>query len=209
MMRSPLYLTVLILLSSTLSFVPFSDSSADGTVVYADERDIHQMIMERDHFIEDRGQLTREDIDYYSTGEIRAGFTDGSVVYAQGVQESYSYEVVFSGCNGKGPAGMEERLTKYNYFRGNDRDKWVTDAGSYDVVMYEDLWDDIDMKYYSMEGSLKYDIIVKPGADLSKVSFEVIGADIHTSPDGSSMIFDTPLGRTSDGGLYAYQGEEV
>lgn len=170
--------------------------------------DVEEQTMERDHFIMNLGQLSRDDIRFYSMGGLRAGFTDSSVVFALGMERSYSYEVEFIGSNDVEPQGIREAPTKYNFFQGRDRDSWVTDAGSFEEVIYEDLWDDMDLIFYCKDEELKYDLIAAPGADISKISFRVIGADISASSDLTTLKFHTPLGVVSDGGLFAYQEEE-
>ncbi len=161
--------------------------------------------MEREHFIEGHGHLSRDDIRYYSMGSLRAGFTDRSVVYAIDGDGTYSYEVEFVDRNEVEPTGIEEEVTKYNFFLGNDPGSWVSNASCYRKVLYEDLWNGIDLLFYCYQGSLKYDLIVSPFAEVTDIRFHVIGAEITTSSDGQELLFDTPFGTISDGNLIAYQ----
>jgi hypothetical protein len=53
-----------------------------------------------------------------------------------------------------------------NYFIGNDPSKWATNCKIFKAVTYSNIYPNTDVRYYTDNGSLKYDIIVKPGADI-------------------------------------------
>ncbi|MFN3531738.1 MAG: hypothetical protein ACK41Q_04375 [Candidatus Brocadia sp.] len=70
----------------------------------------------------------------------------------------------------------EERLSgKVNYFIGNDPKKWRTDIPTYGKVRYKELYPGIDIVFYGNQRQLEYDIVIKPGADPSKVAFSYEG----------------------------------
>jgi len=53
-----------------------------------------------------------------------------------------------------------------NYFLGNNPARWYTDVHNYQTVTYQNMYEGIDLKYFFDGGSLKYNFIVYPGADL-------------------------------------------
>jgi len=63
----------------------------------------------------------------------------------------------------------------YNYFIGNDTCSWVANAAAFATILYPDVYDGIDFRVSSVGNNLKYDFIVKPGADPSKIKIEYSG----------------------------------
>lgn len=158
-------------------------------------------------FIENRDQLSREDIRFFSRGPHSIGFTDGSVIHGLRDEKRgmFSFEILFSGCNYVVPAASDPTETRYNFFIGKDESRWSSNLRGYHIITYNDLWDGIDMAFYSVNGNLKYDLIVHPGANTDDIRFEVIGSNPRISDNGISMIFQTPFGDVKDGELLAYQ----
>ncbi|HRD39066.1 MAG TPA: hypothetical protein PLC65_10575, partial [Bacteroidia bacterium] len=59
-----------------------------------------------------------------------------------------------------------------NYYLENGSEK-TQNVHSYEDVYYRNIYSNIDLHYYQKENSLKYDYIVKPGADYKKIKLEV------------------------------------
>jgi hypothetical protein len=88
-----------------------------------------------------------------------------------GVVHSHAYEVRFLNANPNPTIVPEKIQPSYNnYFIGNDASKWASECKIYKAVVYKDLYPGIDIRYYTNESQLKYDIIVHPGADVSKIA---------------------------------------
>ncbi|MCL6600572.1 MAG: hypothetical protein K6T81_17845 [Alicyclobacillus macrosporangiidus] len=78
--------------------------------------------------------------------------------------------------------GQHEAIGKVNYFIGNDPTKWVTDLSTYHEVIYKELWPGIDLLFTGKNGGLKYEFIVKPGANIEDIRLRYRGAE-HLSLD--------------------------
>ena len=77
---------------------------------------------------------------------------------------------------------------KCNYFIGNDESKWRTDVPNYTTVLYEQVYDGIDLKYYGNGKQMEYDFIVEPGADYSQIKIQYDGAEstsVNDNGEGS------------------------
>ena len=83
----------------------------------------------------------------------------------------------------------------YNYFIGRDRSKWASRVRSYREVLIKGIYDGIDIHFYTdkFTGDLKYDWIVSPGADYSKIIVEIEGAE-SMSKVGKSLAIRTSVG---------------
>src|SRR5437868_8821118 len=77
------------------------------------------------------------------------------------------YDVEFVGANSNPRRTPDKMLQTYNnYFLGNDPTKWKGDCKIYQAVTYENVYPNIDVRYYSNSGNLKYDLVVKPGGKI-------------------------------------------
>ncbi len=55
---------------------------------------------------------------------------------------------------------------RVNYLIGQDRSKWVRNAGMFGSIRVIDAYDGIDVRMYGTDRLLEYDVLVKPGARL-------------------------------------------
>jgi len=58
----------------------------------------------------------------------------------------------------------EKKVPTYNnYFLGSDSSKWASGCSIFQVVSIKEVYPNIDVRYYTDRGTLKYDFLVKPG----------------------------------------------
>ncbi len=93
----------------------------------------------------------------------------------------------------------------YNYFLGNDERSWASYVGLYKEIRLENVYQNIDLKYYFDQGYLRYDYIVKPGGDPNEIKFELVGDDGHTIKQSGELVFDTRFGKIEQKELTLYQ----
>lgn len=75
---------------------------------------------------------------------------------------------------------------------------------SYSELVYEELYDGIDMLWKGQQTGLKYDFVVKPGADPNKIRIRYQGATQIRLQDGRVLV-QTSLGDWIEERPYAYQ----
>ena len=80
----------------------------------------------------------------------------------------------FVGANQVQPIGRERLSWNSNFFYGNDSEKWCSDVPNYAEIYFENLYDGIDLRYYSNKKGLKYDLIVHPGANYKQIKIKFI-----------------------------------
>ena len=85
--------------------------------------------------------------------------------------------------------GVDEFSGKNNYFIGNDPKRWQTNVPTYAKVKYEKIYPGIDLVYYGNQRQLEYDFIVSPGAEPSRISFDVTGAQRITQDARGDLVF--------------------
>lgn len=96
----------------------------------------------------------------------------------KGIVRSHAYEVKFLYANADAVFVPEKTLQGYsNYYIGNDPSKWASNCKTYAAVTCKNLYQGIDVRYYTGNGKLKYDIIIHPNADISKLALLYDGTD--------------------------------
>ncbi|MGA1873181.1 MAG: fibronectin type III domain-containing protein [Thermoplasmatota archaeon] len=102
------------------------------------------------------------------------------------------------------PQGMEVLPYRTNIFHGNDPSRWGTDLLTCKQIIFEDLWDGIDLVYGSDNGRIKYEYRVGPGANHEKISFSFSGLEgLKVMDDSIHMKISENL-ELMDDGLFSY-----
>jgi len=81
----------------------------------------------------------------------------------------------------------------YNYFLGKDPARWRTGVPAYASLRYVGMYRGVDVQLRERGGSLEYDLLLEPEADLSQVRVRVDGADLSLDAEGS-LVMHTALG---------------
>jgi uncharacterized delta-60 repeat protein len=94
---------------------------------------------------------------------------------------------------------------KVNYFIGNDPEKWKTNIPTYGSVVYKDIYENIDMKFYGNNRQMEYDVIIKPGGDLSQVQLSYEGTEGLSITEDGRMEIALKEGKVIQNKPYCYQ----
>lgn len=81
-----------------------------------------------------------------------------------------------------------------NFFLGSDPSAWKGHVKGYDEVMYRGVWSGVDVRYHSMDGHLKYDVLIAAGADVDQVGFRYDGIDGAVVDPEGRLILATSVG---------------
>ena len=139
------------------------------------------------------------------------GARDESKVNTGGAQilRSHSYRVDFVGANENVQITPDKEMSFYtNYFLGNDPSKWVSHARVFQALVYKNIYPNIDVRYYSENGRLKYDLIVHPGGDLNRIALQYTGAD-KLSIRNNDLVVKTSVGEVKELYPYSFQFDNV
>lgn len=117
---------------------------------------------------------------------------------------AWVYRMEFDGANRVRPEELGSPIYRINFYFGNDSKRWVSGVPVYSGLVYRNLYDGIDLVFRAVAGGLKYDFIVEPGADPSRIRLRYEGASVST--DGSSLLISTPAGVLREGELGAFEG---
>src|SRR5918993_2703059 len=117
----------------------------------------------------------------------------------------HAVEVNFIGSNKLAkPLPFGRSSEHYNYYIGNDPNHWASKAYAYEGFIYPSLYQDIDLKVYSIDQNIKYDFIVAPYADPSQIFLDYAGADKLILENGRLTVL-TSLGEVIEQKPVAFQ----
>lgn len=144
---------------------------------------------------------------YYKTGDLERIHElkhEGKDVTQEPVH-FHAYHVRFS--NARREAVMkEEGILPYyhNYFIGSDPARWAGKVPLYKKITWQSLYEGIDAVVYSREQSLKYDFVVRPGADPAQIVMAFDGVQPKLNNNGSLQI-RTSVNTIVEQAPYVYQ----
>jgi len=117
---------------------------------------------------------------------------------------SHAYNVQF--LNATTPTiSPDKPLDTYsNYFIGNDPAQWKANVKTFQAVTYNNLYQGVDVRYYTNNEKLKYDIIVNPTADISRIAMQYDGVE-DLQVKNEQLVIKTSIGETRELAPYAYQ----
>ncbi len=124
------------------------------------------------------------------------------------ILHSHAYKVDFLGSAVNSLAMPDKVSPSYNnYFLGDDHTKWAGDCKIYQAVTYQNVYPNIDVRYYSDAGNLKYDIIVKPGGNVDAIAMRYNGVD-KVQLKNKELVIGTSVGNVKELYPYSYQVQE-
>lgn len=124
------------------------------------------------------------------------------------VVRSHAYTVNFIGANPKMQMVSEKPLLTYNnYFIGNDPSKWAANCKIYQAITIKNIYPNVDVRYYSDKGYMKYDLIVNPGGRVSDIALKYTGAD-ELKIKNKELVIGTSVGELKELSPYTFQYNE-
>jgi hypothetical protein len=122
--------------------------------------------------------------------------------------DGHFFQINLLGSNPHAKAIVGMPLEGYdNYFIGNDSNRWATNASAFNSILYEDVYDGIDFRVSSLGKNLKYDFIVKPGADPSQIKIRYSGVDRIEKSDDEELKIQTVVGSLTELKPFSYQAD--
>jgi gliding motility-associated-like protein len=121
------------------------------------------------------------------------------------ILRSHAYAVDFVGANPRAALLADKPLNTYNnYYIGEDPAKWASNCKIYQAVTYKDIYPNIDARYYTSNGQLKYDLIVHPGGDVNRIAMKYDGVS-SMKIKNEQLLINTTVGDVKELAPYTYQ----
>jgi Beta-propeller repeat len=127
------------------------------------------------------------------------GFGSASLNSSRVDSETSSVHLQFIGASSNVRIeGLNPTGAKSSYFIGRDSSRWRTDLPSFTQVRYGQLYPGIDLVYYGgIQRKFEYDLVVRPGADPSRIHFRVDGSQQASIDAAGNLLLDGPSGQIS------------
>lgn len=159
------------------------------------------------HIHDDNKGKKNKKIDY--SKDLSGQVTDKSLGRKKNVIRSHAYEVEFLGASPNAVITPGKPVQSYNnYFIGNDPSKWASNVKLYQAIEYKNIYPNIDLRYYSENSQLKYDLILHPGADPSKIVLKYTGAN-KLSVKNNELVIKTSAGDVRELYPYTFQPDNI
>jgi hypothetical protein len=170
---------------------------------------INPPLTNRNYFTENQGQWDNN-IRFIARTSFGTAALENDGISYNVIKEGGGHviKITFLNSLSTSPSGISPCGFGSNYFLGNDPEKWVTEARSFQRVEYENVWPGIDLEYYFKDGELKYDILVGEYADCHDIMFEVEGhKDLEIEDEDLKIILSDDLVIT-DSNLVAFYDDK-
>ena len=161
-------------------------------------------------FIPNHGQVEGPP-GFYVPGKDKTVYfaAEGLTFALQGQREStperWVVKLDFVGSNPEAvPTSVEESGAVFSYFKGQP-DAWKTGLSASTRIIYRELWPGIDLVYQGTFDRLKYEFVVRPGADPARIRLAVRGAETFGLTAAARLGIQTPAGGFEDDAPVAYQ----
>lgn len=119
---------------------------------------------------------------------------------------AHGVEVVFQNASDQVvQKAVKQGKTRYSYFLGSTSETWATDVSGYEEVIYENIYPGTDLRIYLNQLKLKYEFILRPGADPSRISLHYNGADRVSLNESGQIVIKTSVGDIREAQPYSFQ----
>jgi gliding motility-associated-like protein len=124
------------------------------------------------------------------------------------ILHSHAYRVDFEGASAAAELIADKSVSGVNnYYYGSDPSKWGTNCRIYLGITIKDLYPHIDLRYYSNNGSMKYDLVVNPGGRVKDIVLSYTGAD-GLDVEDKMLRIKTSVGTVRELDPYTFQYSE-
>lgn len=117
----------------------------------------------------------------------------------------HALKMKFNGAQPLAVKSSEPIKEYFNYFIGNDKNRWAGNVHAYKQLNYPQLYNGINLQIFSQNGELKYLYEVKPGSSPNQINITMEGADGISITEKNDLLIKTSVGNLFDLKPYAYQ----
>ncbi len=117
----------------------------------------------------------------------------------------YRMDMLLVGSNSDVRIRAEQELPGYDNYYYAHCPQGITHVRSFGRIVYENVYDRIDMVFAASADRTKYEFIVHPGGDASRIRLRYDGAVTITQSESGGLAIATPIGKIGEQSPYSYQ----
>lgn len=162
------------------------------------------------YFIENKGQTDPRVAFFVQGRDKTVSFTPQGITFALTNSQPgnnpgrWTLKLDFLGANPQVKiVGQEQAEAVFSYFKGSPNE-WKN-GKTYKSIVYENLWPGIDLVYSGNINQMKYEFIVRPGADPTQIKLAYRGASSVQVNNAGNLEVKTPIASFSDDKPVSYQ----
>ncbi|MCB2204625.1 fibronectin type III domain-containing protein [bacterium] len=124
---------------------------------------------------------------------------------------AYRMDMKLVGSNPLVRIRAEQALPAYSNYYYPHCPQGITHVRSFARIVYENVYDNIDMVFAAAQGKTKYEFIVRPGGDPAQIRLRYDGAVSMRHAENGRLSIATPVGEIDEQSPYSYQltGKDV
>ena len=131
--------------------------------------------------------------------------TPNNQTETNGILNNHAYKVTFLNSSKEVKIeGKDIHNYYFNYYLGNDSKKWASEVPLFKSLIYNNIYNGIDLIYYEESGLLKYEYQIQPGIDPGQIISEYTG-DVDLKIKDGMLIVQTSVGDVKELKPFAYQ----
>ena len=123
------------------------------------------------------------------------------------LMNQHAWKIEFLGMNSGATIETNNKSSEYtNFFLGNDPSKWAKNVSSFGEVTYKEVYNNTDIRIYTNdEASLEYDLVLKPGANVSDIKLNFTGLNGLSVNEKGDLVAKTIFGEITYPSPVTYQ----
>jgi PKD repeat protein len=165
------------------------------------------------YFLENKGQKSEDAGLFYSKGsQVSVVLGDRWVSYIcrqEYHSNGYMFRIRFIGANPMIPIGKELLPFDTHFYLGSDQMTWARNVNSFKEVLFPNIYDGIDLRFYFSNGELKYEFVVMPGSDPNQIRMTVEGVDRLEVHGDDTLRYGYRDWELLDTGLHTFYQDEI
>lgn len=119
---------------------------------------------------------------------------------------SHAYDVTFVNASSKVQVQTQKQQPGYfNYLLGNDPSKWASNVHAFGEVWMKGMYPGVDVRYYSENGFLKYDLLLQPNARLQDIAIAYTGDVKLSLRSNGDLLVKTSISEVIEKAPVSYQ----
>ncbi len=122
----------------------------------------------------------------------------------ENLPKGHAYRVQFINGFAESKEGIQAESHHYNYYQGNDPNRWAEHVKPYQKAKLLNMYEGIDILLYSKGNALKYDAKLAPHANPNTLRLKYEGLDGLELRNGE-LVLHTALGEVVENEPFAYQ----
>ena len=120
----------------------------------------------------------------------------------------YRVDINWMNANSNNSIVKDNVLDGYDNYYNEACPNGAHNIKTFSGLTYKNIYNGIDLHYYSKEGQLKYDYLVEANTDYKQIQLQIEGAEHIEINKNGELVIKTPLGNITEGSPLVFQNDK-